>query len=303
MKKDSFFPTDGIPGIAAKGELIRNAELELDLTHNALFEDTLLSLTDGPEAAFDLPAVTPGVCFLKADGTWLRPLRPPLDTINDLIGALNVVRRDAPEGLVGVVVRAGSDDPASDKVWCRFDLCAPGYRRVAIHSVTFADRTDRLRFEVEPPILNPSAEMDPWVPPELLTTSPSNRCFEQRLFSPLFGEPAPMTDKLSPKARARLVALKEAQRKWGLAHSLVERVVSAKQGQHHLIRQIRRASQDVGQILLENGLLDLAENANEIAALISRGGRIDRQFPRMRELVGTVSSDLKRAERATKKRG
>ena len=304
MKKGSFFPTDGIPGIAAKDEMIRNAALKLDLTHKALFKDALLSLTDGPEAPFGLPAVAPGVCFLKADGTWLRPLRPPLDTMSDLSGALDVVRRDAPAGLLGLVVRgSGSDDPALDKIWCRFDLCARGYRRVAIHAVTFVDRTDRLRFEVEAPILNPSGEMDPWVPPELRTTSPSNRCFEERLFSPLFGEPAPMADKLSAKARARLCVLNEARRKWGRAHSLVERVVSAKQGHHHLIRQISRASQDVGLILVENGLLNLAENANQIAALINRGGPIDRKFARMRELVGTVRTGLERAEKVTRRRG
>ena len=304
MKNGSFSPTDGIPGIAATDEMIRNAELELDLTHNALFQDTLLSLTDGSETAFGLPAVAPGVCFLKADGTWLRPLRPPLDTISDLSGALDVVLRDAPAGLLGVVVRgSGSDDPASDKVWRRFDLCARGYRRVAIHAVTCVERTDWLRFEVEAPILNPSGEMDPWVPPELRTTSPSNRCFEERLFSPLFGEPAPMADKLSAKARARLAALKEVRRKWGHAHSLVERVVSAKQGHHHLISQISRASQDVGLILVENGFLGLAENANEIAALINRGGPIERKFTRMRELVGTVRNGLERAEKVTKERG
>jgi len=304
MKNGSFSPTDGIPGIAATDEMIRNAELELDLTHNALFQDTLLSLTDGSETAFGLPAVAPGVCFLKADGTWLRPLRPPLDTITDLSGALDVVLRDAPAGLLGVVVRgSGSDDPASDKVWRRFDLCARGYRRVAIHAVTCVERTDWLRFEVEAPILNPSGEMDPWVPPELRTTSPSNRCFEERLFSPLFGEPALMAVKLSAKARARLHALKEARREWARAHSLVERVVSAKHGHHHLISQISRASQDVGLILVENGFLGLAENANEIAALINRGGPIERKFTRMRELVGTVRNGLERAEKVTKERG
>ena len=75
MKKGPFFPTDGIPGIAAKDEMIRNAALKLDLTHKALFKDALLSLTDGPEAAFGLPAVAPGVCFLK--GRWhLAPTAP-----------------------------------------------------------------------------------------------------------------------------------------------------------------------------------------------------------------------------------
>ena len=103
MRKRSSFPTDGIPGIAAKEEMIRNAELRLDLTHKALFKDALLSLTGGPEAAFGQPAVAPGLCFLKADGTWLRPLRPPLDTVSDLRGALDVVRRDAPAGTLGVV--------------------------------------------------------------------------------------------------------------------------------------------------------------------------------------------------------
>jgi hypothetical protein len=112
-----------------------------------------------------------------------------------------------------------------------------------------------------------------------------------------------MEDKLSARARARLGVLKEAQQKWARAHSLVERVVSAKQGHHHLIRQISRASQDVGLILVENGLLDLAENVNQIATLISRGGPIERKFTRMRELVGTVRNGLERAEKVTKKRG
>jgi len=112
-----------------------------------------------------------------------------------------------------------------------------------------------------------------------------------------------MADKLSAKARARLHVLREARRKWQGAHSLVERVVSAKQGHHHLISQISRASQDVGLILVENGLLDLAENANQIAALINRGGPIERKFTRMRELVGEVRTGLERAERVTKKRG
>ena len=202
---------------------------------------------------------------------------------------------------MGVVVRgSGSGDPALDKLWCRFDLCAPGFRRVAIHAVTFVDRTDRLRFEVEAPILDPS---DPWVPPELRTTSSSNRCFEQRLFSPLFGEPAPMANGLSAKARARLRVLKEVRRKWQGAHSLVERAAAAKQDNHHLIRQISRASHDVGLILRENGFVNLAENVNQMAALINRGGPIERKLKRMRQLVGTVGTGLERAERVTKKKG
>ncbi len=112
-----------------------------------------------------------------------------------------------------------------------------------------------------------------------------------------------MADKLSAKARARLRVLKEARRKWARAHSLVERVVYAKQGHHHLIRQISRTSQDVGLILVENGLLDLAENANQIAALIDRGGPVERKVARMRELVGTVRTGLKRAERVTERKG
>jgi hypothetical protein len=112
-----------------------------------------------------------------------------------------------------------------------------------------------------------------------------------------------MAVKLSAKARARLHALKEARREWARAHSLVERAVSAKQGHHHLIRQISRASQDAGLILMESGFLGLAENANPIAALISQGGPMDWKFTRMRELVGTVRSGLERAENVTKKRG
>ena len=112
-----------------------------------------------------------------------------------------------------------------------------------------------------------------------------------------------MAGKLSAKARARLRVLKEARQKWGRAHSLMERVVSANQGHHHLIRQIRRASQDVGLILVENGFRNLAEDANEIAALIKRRGPIERKFTRMRELVGTVRTGLERAEKVTKRRG
>ena len=112
-----------------------------------------------------------------------------------------------------------------------------------------------------------------------------------------------MADKLSGKARAKLGALKEARRKWAHVHSLVERVVSAKQGHHHLISQISRASQDVGQILADNGLLVLAEDANQLAALIKRGGSVERKFTKMRELVGAVRTGMEQAERVTDKGG
>ncbi len=115
------------------------------------------------------------------------------------------------------------------------------------------------------------------------------------------GREVPMADKLSAKARVKLGALKKARQKWAHVHSLVERVVSAKQGHHHLISQISRASQGVGKILADNGLLVLAEDANQIAALIKRGGAVERKFAKMRELVGTVRTGIERAERVTKK--
>ena len=110
-----------------------------------------------------------------------------------------------------------------------------------------------------------------------------------------------MADKLSAKARAKLGALKEARRKWDHVHSLVERLVSTEQGRHHLTSQISRASQDVREILADKGLPVLAEDANEMTALINRGGSVDRKFTRMRELVSTVRTGMERAERVTKK--
>ena len=112
-----------------------------------------------------------------------------------------------------------------------------------------------------------------------------------------------MAHKLSAKARMRLGVLKEAREKWGHVHSLVEKVVSAKEGHNHLIRQIIRASHDVGMILADNGFPEITESADQIVALINQGGPIERKFARMRELVGTVRTGLERVERATKKRG
>ena len=112
-----------------------------------------------------------------------------------------------------------------------------------------------------------------------------------------------MADKLSAKALTRLGVLEEARRRWDHVYSLVERVVSAKEGHEHLISQISRASQDVGRILAENGLVVIAENVDQIAALIRQGGPVERKFGRMRELVGTVRTGMEQAERVTKKGG
>ena len=112
-----------------------------------------------------------------------------------------------------------------------------------------------------------------------------------------------MAHKLTAKARVRLGCLAEAQVKWQHVHSLVARLVSGKEEVHPLKRQIARASQKVGQILSESGVTFLAEGANELAKLARGGGSIERKFRRIRELVGTVSAGMERAEGTIKKGG
>ncbi len=112
-----------------------------------------------------------------------------------------------------------------------------------------------------------------------------------------------MAHKISAKARMKLGVLEEARRKWDHVHSLVEKLVSAKEDHHHLKSQIRRASLDVGRLLADNGLPFIAEDVDQITRLIRQGGPIERKFARMRELVGRVRAGMERAESATRKQG
>jgi len=167
-----------------KGQDIRRL---LDLVHGAMFEDTVRSLTDGPEAQLGLPlTVGPTVAFLEGDGVSYQPLSTPQDTIDDLRRALDEVLKDAPEETLAAVVRTyGSDDPMACKIWVRFDLCAPGYRRVAIHELEFNDAKRSILFK--DPVFDPKGNMNLWVPPTLRTDSAQIRTIEKRFFSPLFG--------------------------------------------------------------------------------------------------------------------
>ena len=117
------------------------------------------------------------------------------------------------------------------------------------------------------------------------------------------GREVNMAGKLSPKARMRLGVLEEARRKWDHVHSLVERLVSAKEDHHHLKNQISRASLAVGRLLADNGLPVIAEDVDQIAGLIRQGGPIERKFTRMRELVGRVRTGMELAESVTRKQG
>lgn len=109
-----------------------------------------------------------------------------------------------------------------------------------------------------------------------------------------------MAGKLSAKAQRKLAALEEAQRKWDRVHSLVERAASDPSGQGLVMRQIRRASEDVGRVFLNNGFTALAEATKQMTLLSSRGGSVEMRVRGMREIVGAVATSIERAAKAVK---
>lgn len=107
-----------------------------------------------------------------------------------------------------------------------------------------------------------------------------------------------MGSKLSTKAQNKLSALEEATRKWDRVHSLVEQVASARSGQDMFLSQIGRAARDVNRLFMNNGLGPLADNANQLAMLVRRGGSLTSKLRPMRDLVVAVRSGIERAEKA-----
>ncbi len=107
-----------------------------------------------------------------------------------------------------------------------------------------------------------------------------------------------MGSKLSNRAQMKLAALEEARRKWDRVHHLVEMVATQKVGQDMYLTQIRRASEDVGRVFLNNGYGPLADSAKQMALLVRRGGTIQSRVRSMREQVGSVRAGIERAEKA-----
>ena len=107
-----------------------------------------------------------------------------------------------------------------------------------------------------------------------------------------------MATKLSAKTQRILSALEEARRKWDRVHSLIELAATQRTGQDMYLQQIRRTSQDVGRVFLNNGLGPLADGANEMALLVRRGGTLQSRLRSMREQVVVVRGGIERAEKA-----
>ena len=109
-----------------------------------------------------------------------------------------------------------------------------------------------------------------------------------------------MAGKLSAKAQRELAALEEARRKWDRVHSLVEKAGSERSGQGLVFRQIRRASEDVGRIFINNGFTALAEATKRMALLTRRGASVQTKVRGMREIVGVVGTSIERTAKALK---
>lgn len=109
---------------------------------------------------------------------------------------------------------------------------------------------------------------------------------------------ADMASKLSAKTQQKLSALEEARRKWDRVHSLVELAATQKTGTDMYLQQIRRTSEDVSRVFLNNGLGPLADGASEMALLVRRGGTLKAKLRSMREQVVVVKGGLERAETA-----
>lgn len=107
-----------------------------------------------------------------------------------------------------------------------------------------------------------------------------------------------MGQKLSANTIRQLSVLGEAKRKWNRVHALVEQAATNADTRELFLRQCQRAAQDVSQLFDGNGFRSLADTANQLELVIKRPGSYHARLGAMREIVGTVFTDIDRAERA-----
>lgn len=104
-----------------------------------------------------------------------------------------------------------------------------------------------------------------------------------------------MAGKLSGPSQRVMESLLEAQRKWSRVHSLVEQVAGARTGQDMYLTMIWRAASDVNRIFMSAGQGTLADQSNQLAMVVRRGGKLESKLGVMRELVANVGTGIERA--------
>ncbi len=106
-----------------------------------------------------------------------------------------------------------------------------------------------------------------------------------------------MGAKLSGSAQRALESLEEARRKWERVRSLVEQAASARTGTDMFLTMIWRAATDVNRIFMSAGQGVLADQANQLAMLVKRGGALSTKLRPMREFVAAVNAGIDRAKK------
>ena len=107
-----------------------------------------------------------------------------------------------------------------------------------------------------------------------------------------------MAKKISIKAQKKLEILEESRRKWDRVHSLVEMAAGAKTGQEMYLTQLKRAATEVARVFMNGGYGPLADNANQMALIVKRGGTLKGKLGAMRELVGSTHAAIERAQKS-----
>lgn len=106
-----------------------------------------------------------------------------------------------------------------------------------------------------------------------------------------------MGAKLSGSGQQAFEALEEARRKWDRVRALVEQAAGARTGQDMYVMMIGRAARDIRRVFLSAGQGTLADQCNELATTVRRGGRFDSKLRTLRELVAKVDGGIERAVR------
>lgn len=103
--------------------------------------------------------------------------------------------------------------------------------------------------------------------------------------------------KMSAKAARAMSVLEEGRRKSQRLHGLIEQYCSAKAGQDSLAQSIARAGTDVGRVFMNAGLGVMADQANQIAMGVKRGGHTNSKYRQLRELIGALGAAIDRQEK------
>lgn len=113
-----------------------------------------------------------------------------------------------------------------------------------------------------------------------------------------------MAQKLSAKAQQKIDVLEEGRRKMDRIYGLVEQLALARAGaQGSLCQMMARASTNVSRLFLVNGLGPIADTANQIVLKARGRGDVNTKVRYLRELVGSIRSDMERMEKGIRAEG